>query len=203
MPKPKRTTAKTERILKIYHLFITCDEVSRQEIRQSLGSKWDEKKEEWVDWNEKTISRDIAILKQAGIPIRYSGKQKAFVLSDNPEGELPEHDSRRSPTSPVGKKEQKYIDKIKRLTRFMNHLIFQVGEDDPCDLEYKKLFPEISKRTMQRDIITLTDLGYEITYKRKWDFSPAERTYESCGETYIDFERPVGHYYFELMLQSG
>jgi len=82
----------------------------------------------------------------------------------------------------------------------MNHLYCHVGEDDPCDVEYKKLFPATSKRTMQRDFNTLYNVGYELLYKRAWRLPPDERE----GLYYNDMELiapepSIGHYYIELL----
>ena len=65
------TKTKTERILSIYHMFKFFDEVSMQELKNYFGKI-----------SAKTFSRDIALLKRAGVPIRFSGRRKAFVLVD-------------------------------------------------------------------------------------------------------------------------
>jgi len=201
MPKRKPTTEKTSRILQLYHLFLTCEEVSREEIESGLWwKKINEETGEREFWNDKTISRDIAILKYAGVPIKYSGKRKAYITSSEPEDEAKQQkkSKRRSNKPIIGKSQQRYINKIKRLTKFMDHLLNTVGEDDPCDIEYKNLFPNVSKRTMQRDFAALDDIYYTITYKRKWRETPAERTWvDYDGEVIVEYEAPIGHYYLE------
>ena len=48
------------------------------------------------DISDKTFSRDIALLKRAGVPIRFSGRRKAFVLVDE-KGDESSHAPRREP----------------------------------------------------------------------------------------------------------
>ena len=59
------------------------------------------------------------------------------------------------------------------------------------------MFPNVSKRTMQRDFSELREINYVIEYKRKWRETPAERTWvdEFDGEVITEYEPPVGHYY--------
>ena len=152
-------------------------------------------------WTRKTISRDIATLKFAGLPIKYSSKRKAYTLSEAFERSIKSEAEYSKSIAKLGKKEQQYVQKIKRLAAFMNHLNFHVGEDDPCDIEYKRLFPAISKRTMQRDFNTLSDVGYVLRYKRAWRETPKDRTWvdDITGEAFTYFESPIGHYYIELL----
>lgn len=66
--KPNMKT-KTSRILSVYHLFLNCQEVSCQELRQQF------------EVSEKTSFRDIRLLERAGIlETRYDRDCRAFYL---------------------------------------------------------------------------------------------------------------------------
>ena len=168
MPRSKKIS-KTDRILNVYHLFRFCEEVSMQELRNTLPG-----------FSDKTFSRDIALLKRAGVPIHFSGRRKAFVLVDE-NGKESRYSQFRAPDYPESKKESQYIDKIIRLITMMDDL-----PPEDCDVWYRETFPEASKRTMQRDFATLKSIGYEVYYKREWD-----------DPDYKDDDNPPGHYYFE------
>jgi len=170
MPRPGKGLSKPERLLRIYHIFRFYEEVSMQELKNNLPG-----------WSDKTFSRDIALLKRAGVPIRFSGRRKAFVLMDEKGNELFRNNYRVEPDFPEGKKERQFLEKIIRLTTMMDDLPYE-----DCDVWYKETFPECSKRTMQRDFAVLNEVGYEVYYKRGWE-SP-------YGEGY---DQPIGRYYFE------
>jgi len=172
MPDVAKTISKTERILSIYHMFRFYEEVSMQELRNCFSNI-----------SDKTFSRDIALLKRAGVPIRYSGRRKAFVLVDETGKEDACAPFRAQPNLPEGKKERQFIEKIIRLMTMMDELPYE-----NCDVWYREAFPESSKRTMQRDFATLKKIGpgYVIYYKREWD-----KPYDK------DDEQPPGHYYFD------
>ena len=58
---------KTSRILSVYHLFLNCQEVSFQELKQQF------------EVSEKTSLRDIRLLERAGVlETRYDRNAKAF-----------------------------------------------------------------------------------------------------------------------------
>ena len=101
---------------------------------------------------KKTFSRDIALLKRAGIPIRYSVQRQEFVL----------HGDYTAPEYPSGERARIYLDKIIRLTAMMD----EMPEVD-CDQWYKGEYPGVSQRTMQRDFATLNAIGYRIKYERE------------------------------------
>ena len=131
--------------------------------------------------SDKTLSRDIALLKRSGAPIRFSGQRKAFILADKDGNALFRKKHRAKPDFPEGKKEQQYLEKIIRLTTMMDHL-----PDEDCDVWYTETFPNCSKRTMQRDFAVLKKVGYVVYYKRGWE-SP-------YGEGY---DQLIRRYYFE------
>jgi len=194
MAKSKNITDKTKRILELYHLFITCNEVSKEEIKWGVCGKWNEETDEWEHWNDKTISRDIAILKHAGVPIRYSGKRNAYITLDKSESKLHKKENRQSSKAKLQKGELRYIEKIKRLTGLMRRLR-NLSEDEPCEVHYKEMYPGVSKRTMQRDFSELWEIDYMVKYKREWESKPEERSYEWDGEIVCEYEAPIGHYY--------
>ena len=158
MEKYERKIGKTERILSVYHLLKLCDEVSMQELKQLLpGSK-------------KTFSRDIASLKKCGIPIRYSAKRQAFVLESVEETEA---------AKAAGKKEEIFLQKLRRLTQMMDEM-----PAENCDKWYADTFPHTSKRTMQRDFAVMNAIGYRIKYERE-----AFNSHDAGNDL------PIRHYY--------
>lgn len=158
MTKNPKEINKTERILSIYHLLRFCEEVSIQELENLLPGC------------RKTFSRDIALLKSAGVQIRYSVRQKAFVC---------EEDKLMEPDFPESKSGQRFVEKLIRLIITMS----DISEED-CDQWYQEAFPDISKRTMQRDFAVLNAIGYQIKYERE------EFNMHNAG-----CDLPPGHYY--------
>jgi predicted DNA-binding transcriptional regulator YafY len=157
LPKKRHSISKTERILMLLYLFGTCQEVTKQEIKECIGD----------EFCEKTISRDIALIKQAGWTIRYSVRDKVYYETDEP----------REPKFPTGKKERQYIERIIRLNEVMILLRYG-GPDGPVDVWYEEAFPNVSRRTMQRDFNIINSVFCEVMYyfgvryKRKmgeWD----------------------------------
>ena len=181
--KEKNKNEKTIRILTIYHLFKTCQEVSLIEIKDSIG----------YNWSNKTIFRDIAILKEAGVPIYYSKHQEAYITKY----EYDKDGQRLKPNTPVfigGVREKQYFDKIKRLIKIMDDM-----DPEDCDIWYRDTFPDVSERTMKRDFALLKELNeelnevyddytYEVYYKRAWNDPELK-----------DDENPPGHYYLKTI----
>ena len=153
-------TDKTTRILEIYHLFLTCDEVSKDEIHENIIGKYSIKSKSFKNWNDKTILRDLEILKLAGVPIHFSRSREAYVLSNKTKDRLVD--------SSLTARDKQFIEKVKRLTLMMKRL-HELEGFEPCDAAYTKMFPEISRRTMQRDFATLHSIGYEARYKSSWN----------------------------------
>ena len=162
--------SKTERILSIYRMFrFELDEVSMLELHKNLPG------------HKRTFSRDIALLKRAGVPIRFSRSRKAFVLTDETGNELRHSRYRAEPEFPESKKERQFLEKIIRLITMMDNF-----PDKDCDVWYRETFPQASKRTMQRDFAVLKAVGWLIYYKREWD-DPDDKS----------DDEPPGHYYCE------
>ena len=170
MSKSAKTISKTERILSIYNMFRLLHEVSMLELYKNLPG------------HKRTFSRDIALLKRAGVPIRFSKRRKAFVLTDEAGNELPGSKYRAAPEFPESKKERQSFEKIIRFITMMDDL-----PEEDCDVWYRGTFPKASKRTMQRDFAMLKKaVSYLIYYKREWD-DPYDKS----------DRQPPGHYYYE------
>ena len=149
--------SKTSRILAIYHLFLTCQEVSYKELADQLGI------------GKKMASRDINLLQNAGIlKVQYNRKTQAFipvtldVFSIKPQ---------------KSKQKQKYVEKLQRCCILMKRMQDEFGPGDRLpywplwvrgDMSkidfYREIFPDVSDRTRQRDFNELEKLGYEICY---------------------------------------
>ena len=151
MSKSVESITKTSRLLVVFHLFRHCQEVSFQEITDMLPV------------SEKTVYRDIQILKRAGVlQIRYSKRQEAFV---------PASLNFTEPDWPENQTQRRYLEKIRRLCTLMVQI---EGAEDPIAW-YRTQYPGLSDRTRQRDFKELDKIGYQIGYNplrnpdRDWD----------------------------------
>ena len=147
MSKSVESITKTSRLLVVFHLFRHCQEVSFKEITDMLPV------------SEKTVYRDIQILKRAGVlQIRYSKRQEAFV---------PASLNFTEPDWPENQTQRRYLEKIRRLCTLMVQI---EGAEDPI-----AWYPGLSDRTRQRDFKELDKIGYQIGYNplrnpdRDWD----------------------------------
>jgi predicted DNA-binding transcriptional regulator YafY len=116
---------------------------------------------------DKTRSRDIALLRDAGVRIVFSRKEKSYSLVSR---------ERAAPKFPASEPGQTYLEKLIRLITMMDDM---ADADDPA-VWYKETFPHMSKRTMQRDFATLNSIGYVISYNRDYDWitGKAKNKYE-------------------------
>lgn len=151
MSKSVESITKTSRLLVVFHLFRHCQEVSFQEITDMLPV------------SEKTVYRDIQILKRAGVlQIRYSKRQEAFV---------PASLNFMEPDWPENQTQRRYLEKIRRLCTLM----VQIEEAEDPVAWYRERYPGLSDRTRQRDFKELGKVGYRIGYNplhdpdRDWD----------------------------------
>ena len=137
----KAGISRTSRILSVYHLFTHCREVSIYEAVPGVCAK--------------TFSRDIRLLKNAGVlRTKYSKKDRAFIPLDT-------HTPPFEPNLPEGKPQRAYILKIRRLCILMNELYDFEDEEKPLHIElYQRLFPDVNIRTRQRDLAELAKLGF-------------------------------------------
>jgi predicted DNA-binding transcriptional regulator YafY len=141
MPGKDSEINKTQRILSIYHLLTHCEETSMQEITGLLPGC------------NKTFTRDIALLKKAGVPVHYCAERRAFILKGS---------NRDTPSCAESGTESRFIRKINRLITIM--------DDAPakdCDFWYMETIPGAARRTMQRDFAVLISIGYVIKYERE------------------------------------
>lgn len=172
-----------------------------------------------------TIYKDIKDLTDAGlISIRYDATLKEYVRSDARD----KYDiSNEKPTR------ARHLLKLRRLGRCMRELyndptsyeyefddeddenysvVFIRGEKS-CKDYYRELFPDVSARTMERDFITLTRIGYPIRYNRelqRYDFFDAmslDSDYCTVPGVFYDKEkgqlcRKCGEYY-DMELQEN
>lgn len=149
--------SKTSRILAIYHLFLTCQEVSYKELADQLGI------------GKKMASRDISLLQNAGIlKVRYDRNAQAFI---------PVNLDTFSVEPQESKQKQKYMEKLQRCCILMRRIQEEFGPGDRLPYwplwvrgtmskidYYQKILPGVSDRTRQRDFQELEKLGYEICY---------------------------------------
>ena len=148
-----RDISKTSRILSVYHLFLNCQEVSFQELRQQFGV------------SERTSLRDIRLLERAGVlETRYDRNTKAFYpvsLEVRPMAEEKNHLTNQT--------RRKYLERIRRLCLLMVRMAEEDDSDGMNKRElYRELFPDCSDRTRQRDFQELEKLGYRASYSREW-----------------------------------
>lgn len=154
---------KVSRQLILFHIFFCCTVVEWIEITNL------------IEVSRRTILRDINDLKNAGlINIRYSSRQKGYVHVDY-KNSCPF----LAPVYGDNKKENMHLDKLIRLATIMmglrDHIEepydpydpYQVKDQETCSSWYKKQFPHISTRTMQRDFKQLNMIGYDISYDRE------------------------------------
>ena len=151
MSKSVESITKTSRLLVVFHLFRHCQEVSFKEITDMLPV------------SEKSVYRDIQILKRAGVlQIRYSKRQEAFV---------PASLNFTEPDWPENQTQRRYLEKIRRLCTLM----VQIEEAEDPVAWYRERYPGLSDRTRQRDFKELDKIGYQIGYNplrnpdRDWD----------------------------------
>lgn len=135
----KNKISKMSRILSVYYLLLDCEEVTWEELAPLMGCK-------------KTIQRDIALLRQAGASVQFNKVRKAYVMQCKKLSKI--GDIRN-------KAQERWLYKLQRLM-----MALQEMPEEDCDIWYKETFPQISKRTMQRDFAELNKLGFEIHYER-------------------------------------
>ena len=162
----EKAITKTQRLLSEYHLLRHCQEVSMKELTDCLPG------------STKTFSRDLNLLRQAGVPIVYSEKRKAFVL---------ERECLNDVSPPNNLAQARVLEKLRRLFCLMDDL-----PEEDCDLWYQAHFPGISRRTMQRDFALLTSLGYRVKYETEEFNSHDAGTDLPINRYYCD--RPMGAY---------
>lgn len=153
---------KAVRVVKLYRLLKEYMEVSRSELEQVFPGV-----------SQRTLARDISLLRRAGANIVWSAKQKAY-LKDYQNDTLP---------APLGNSpESRFINMLRRFIDILDNM-----SDVDCGGWYRSRFPELSERTMHRDFALLKRIGVVIYYQREEDFGDRE-----IGKYYIDELYNVG-----------
>jgi biotin operon repressor len=134
---------KTQRRLLLYHTFWFSYEVLMEDLERSLPGC------------RKTILRDIALLRDIGVQIVYSRKVKSYSLASR---------KLSAPKPPTSEPGRLYQSKLIRLITIMTDSDYDIVE------WYKRTYPDLSLRTMQRDFALLNSIGYIIKYNREMDW---------------------------------
>lgn len=140
--------SKLSRVLSIYHLLLHCQGWPGDESRGVSKNLL----RECFPGSDKTFERDMALLRQAGVNVRFSREYRAYLLYP---GEP------RKPHPPKNKAEARFIERVRRLCIVLSEIPYE-----DCDVWYRETFSGVSRRTMQRDFAALNALGYEIQYDR-------------------------------------
>jgi len=153
---------KTKRILNIYQFLMYNRPASYKELAKYCGSV-----------SQKTVYRDMCLLGQLGFRFTFDGRDNNFSISHSWE----------NPRSPENQTQQLYFKKILRLIDMMDSMN---EAEDPAVL-YRKKYPDLSTRTMQRDFKILSSIGYVVKYVREAD---------------AQGERQSNRYYFEYQFRD-
>lgn len=175
---------RTSRILLIFHFFYHCREVELQEIIAYLQFQR-------ISASQKTISRDIQFLKQAGlVQARYSRKYKAYVPLKGNKHFVPEDEEYHLLGLPKDHAKKLYMEKVIRLCTLMTKMIMK-GVENPIDW-YRDRYPMLSDRTRQRDFQQLKKIGYKISYVPENEVDTGRYCYFYPDRVYdeLDFYRP-------------
>jgi len=156
----KGKNAAIKRRLLIYHILRWCETAEMNDFYHFFRVNREK-------LSEKTIQRDIDLLRSSGIRIDYLKDQKAYQLYGYQQEQNPS----------VGKIARQIHEKINRLTRMMS----EMGEADDPLIWYHETFPDVSKRTRERDFATLNSIGYYIVYELPKDYRNNEH-YQDCIE---------------------
>lgn len=156
----EKKISRTARILSIYHLFMHCNEVSIKEITDQMP-----------EVNPATAKRDIALLNSVGVlQSKYSRKADAYIPVGTEIAEI---------ALPENKKARENAEKLRRLCTLMHELYEFEYEVKPLHIEiYKKLFPNVSDKTRQRDFKNLKEIGYIV--RRDYEYFADEDKEKLC-----------------------
>ena len=112
---------RTKRLLTLFYLFDTCQEVSWREIG------------DWTQVNPRTIKRDLAFLRQAGlIRTKYDQTIKGYQS-------LPARDV--SAQFPESKAQRRYMERIIRIAHLID--MMQCSEDEDLIAFYREYYPNV------------------------------------------------------------
>jgi hypothetical protein len=163
--------AKTIRILHVYKMFSTYGKIITKDLMEHFY---------WWCWSEKTLQRDVKLLKKIGFLIDYCQAERIYVMESWSKNlHISETD--------LKPKEIQYLNKLTRLITIMRRI-----PDADCDIWYKQTFPDISKRTMLRDFSLLNEskLGYNIYYKKRLKDSEKDHL-SDWAEIWDNFEEAM------------
>lgn len=148
----------------IFHIFLCSKVVEIEEISRLIKR------------SNKTIIRYLQELQEAGLlDIKFSKKDKGYIHIDDKK-----HCPFFPPIFSENKAKNRHLEKLIRLAtamielRYHNELPYYeelCKGQETCSSWYKARFPNVSKRTMQRDFKELNKIGYEIKY------SPQDKYY--------------------------
>lgn len=114
---------RTNRILLLFHLFYHCSEVQFQDLNEYLLFKN-------ISASQRTISRDIQFLKQAGlVQARYSKKDAAYLPLEEDGYFVPENGIYTPLNLPEDRAKKLYMEKIVRLCTLMTEMIMKEVEN--------------------------------------------------------------------------
>lgn len=130
---------------------------------------------------EVTIKRDIMLLTSAGVlQSKYSRKANAYIPLGTEIVEI---------ALPENKKTRENTEKLRRLCTLMQELYEFDMEIKPLHIQiYKKLFPNASDKTRQRDFDDLKEISYIV--RREIEYFPDEDKEKRC----YSLEVPNGPY---------
>ena len=151
-----KPNSKLERQLLVLHIFHYCDVTEYAEITSLIENV-----------SRRTIDRDIAELTEAGLlDVIFSRKHNGFIHKRGNKAS----NITKPPTD--NKAKQAHLNKLIRLSRVM--FGFHPDSKDNIMDWYAEQYPNVSKRTAQRDLQILTGIGYGIWY----DFYDKEYRYD-------------------------
>ena len=157
-----KPNSKLERQLLILNIFHCCEITEYNEITSRIE-----------DVSRRTIDRDIAELTEAGLlSVTFSRKHNGFIECL--------HNENRMPTA--NKAKQAHYNKLVRLSDVM--FSFSSNSNDNIMDWYVEHYPNVSKRTAQRDLQILKGIGYEIWY----DFWGKQYVYDFPSDRMSIFE---------------
>lgn len=153
------TLDRTKRLLTLFYLFDSWQEVNWQEI------------EDWIRVNPRTIKQDLAFLRQAGlIRTKYNQTIKGYQS-------LPTKDVLAQ--FPEGKAQRRYMERIIRIARLIDSM--ECSWDDNLIDFFREHYPNISDRTRQRNFNLLREMGFTIYYTpAEYEF-PGHWSYKCLG----------------------
>lgn len=121
--------------------------------------------------NLRTIQRDLAFLRQAGlIRTKYDQSLKGYLS-------LPTNGV--SVQFPTNKAQRRYMERIIRIANLID--LMQCSYDEDLIGFYREYYPNISERTRQRDFDLLREIGFTLDYVHDDGIESGYWYYECIG----------------------